>query len=41
MLRVNAVHEDVPFTPETAAAARREIEDVARWLELDLTYVER
>jgi uncharacterized protein YcaQ len=40
LLRVNAVHEDVPFTPATAAAVRRELEDLAQWLALDLTWVE-
>ena len=37
MLRVDAIHEDVPFTKAMTAAVRREIEDLARWLELDLT----
>jgi uncharacterized protein len=34
VLRVNAVHEDVPFPPEVTAAVRAEIEDLARWLGL-------
>ena len=36
MLRVDAVHEDEPFTKTAAAAIRRELKDLARWLELDL-----
>jgi uncharacterized protein len=36
MLRVHAVHEDVPFTKTMAGAVRREIADLARWLDLDL-----
>ena len=36
MLRVDAVHEDEPFDEATSAAVRDEIEDLARWLELDL-----
>ena len=36
VLRVDAIHEDTPFEPATAAAVRAEIEDLARWLELDL-----
>ena len=34
VLRVSAVHEDVPFAPEVAAGVREEIESLARWLEL-------
>jgi uncharacterized protein YcaQ len=37
VLRVDAIHEDVPFTAAMTADVRREIEDLARWLELDLT----
>ena len=37
MLRVDAIHQDVPFTRRMTAAVRREIEDLARWLDLDLT----
>jgi uncharacterized protein len=36
VLTVNALHEDVPFTKAMAAAVQREIEDLARWLQLDL-----
>ncbi|WNV88204.1 DNA glycosylase AlkZ-like family protein [Umezawaea sp. Da 62-37] len=36
VLRVDAVHEDVPFDAATTAAVRDEVEDLARWLELDL-----
>jgi uncharacterized protein len=37
VLRVNAIHRDVPFTTSMAAAVNREIKGVARWLELDPT----
>jgi hypothetical protein len=40
-LRVDAVHEDEPFTPEVRAAVDREIEDLARWLGLDLYRADR
>jgi hypothetical protein len=36
MLRVDAIHEDEPFSKTAAAAVRRELKDLARWLELDL-----
>jgi uncharacterized protein len=36
VLRVAAVHEDVPFSKAMAAAVDREIVDLARWLELEL-----
>jgi uncharacterized protein YcaQ len=36
VLRVDAVHEDVPFAEATTTAVRREIDDLARWLDLDL-----
>jgi len=36
VFRVNAVHEDVPFTQTMTTAVRREIADLARWLDLDL-----
>jgi uncharacterized protein YcaQ len=36
VLRVDAVHEDAPFDKATAAAVTAEIEDLARWLELEL-----
>ena len=35
MLRVNAVHEDVPFTRAMTKAVAREIDDLAAWLGLD------
>ncbi len=38
VLVVNAVHEDVPFTPAVAAAVRAEVEDLARWLRLDVRW---
>ncbi|MBD7918709.1 winged helix DNA-binding domain-containing protein [Cellulomonas sp. Sa3CUA2] len=36
VLRVTAVHQDVPFTGAVTAAVDREIADLAQWLELDL-----
>jgi uncharacterized protein YcaQ len=36
VLRVGAIHEDVPFTRAMTTAIGREITDLARWLELDL-----
>lgn len=36
VLRVTAVHEDEPFTKAMTAAVRREIKDLAKWLELEL-----
>jgi hypothetical protein len=36
MLRVNAIHEDVTFSPATTKAVRREIEGLAAWLGLDV-----
>lgn len=36
VLRVTALHRDVPFTAATAAAVDREVESLAEWLELDL-----
>jgi uncharacterized protein len=36
VLRVDAIHQDVPFTKAMTAAVDREIEDLARWLELNL-----
>jgi len=36
VLRVQAIHEDVPFTKTMTADIRREIKDLAHWLELDL-----
>ena len=35
LLRVDAVHEDVPFSKTMAAAVDGEIADLARWLELN------
>jgi uncharacterized protein YcaQ len=35
VLRVAAIHEDEPFNKTTAAAVRRELMDLARWLELE------
>jgi uncharacterized protein len=36
VLRVDAIHEDEPFSKTAAAAVRRELKDLARWLEIDL-----
>jgi uncharacterized protein len=36
VLRVNAIHQDVPFDENMNAAVEREIVDLADWLELDL-----
>ena len=35
-LVVHAIHEDVPFTDAVRAAVAAEIEDLARWLELEV-----
>ena len=35
VLRVNAIHEDVPFTRPLTAAVRKEIDDLAAWLGLE------
>jgi uncharacterized protein YcaQ len=37
VLRVDAVHQDVPFTGAMTEAIRAETEDLARWLGLDLS----
>jgi len=37
VLRVDAIHQDVPFDATTTAAVVDEIKDLARWLDLDLT----
>ena len=37
VLRVAAVHQDVPFTRTMTADVRREIKDLARWLELEVS----
>jgi uncharacterized protein YcaQ len=37
VLRVDAIHQDAPFDPATTAAVQDEIEDLARWLDLDVT----
>jgi uncharacterized protein len=36
VLRVDAIHEDVPFTKAMTAAVRRELKDLAGWLRVDL-----
>ncbi|MCW2801613.1 MAG: hypothetical protein JWQ70_3085 [Aeromicrobium sp.] len=35
-LVVNAIHEDAPFSPAVADGVRAELEDLARWLDLEL-----
>jgi len=40
VLRVHAIHQDVPFSPATAAAVNEEIGDLARWLGLECRYTE-
>ena len=37
VLRVHAIHQDVPFDAAMTAAVHAEIRDLAHWLELDLT----
>jgi uncharacterized protein len=37
VLRVHAIHQDVPFTADMTVAIDDEIKDLAHWLELDLT----
>jgi len=37
VLRVHAIHADIPFSPAMAAAVDGEIEDLARWLGLSVT----
>jgi uncharacterized protein YcaQ len=37
ILRVNAIHQDLPFDKTMTAAVESEITDLARWLDLDLT----
>ncbi len=40
VLRVDAVHEDQPWSAETRAAVTDEIDDLARWLGLEVMYVD-
>jgi uncharacterized protein len=35
VLRVNAIHEDVPFSRAVSASVQAELEDLAAWLDLD------
>jgi uncharacterized protein YcaQ len=37
VLRVDAIHQDLPFDGTMTAAVEAEIKDLARWLELDFT----
>jgi uncharacterized protein YcaQ len=41
LLRVNAVHQDEPFSPAMTKAVDREVADLARWLRLDLDRADR
>jgi uncharacterized protein YcaQ len=36
VFRVNAIHEDEPFSKTLTAAVHREIRDLAKWLRLEL-----
>jgi uncharacterized protein YcaQ len=36
VLRVNAIHEDVSFSKTMTAGVRREIDDLAAWLGLEV-----
>jgi uncharacterized protein YcaQ len=36
VLTINAIHQDVEFTKTTTTAVQRELDDLARWLELDV-----
>ena len=36
VLRVNAIHEDVPFSSSVAASVGKEIDDLAAWLGLNV-----
>jgi uncharacterized protein len=38
ILRVAAIHQDTAFNKATTAAVRREIKDLAHWLDMDLTF---
>ncbi|MGH3444266.1 MAG: DNA glycosylase AlkZ-like family protein, partial [Nocardioidaceae bacterium] len=40
VLRVTAIHQDVPFTTTMATAVHHEIRDLAGWLDLELTLPE-
>jgi uncharacterized protein YcaQ len=41
VLRVDAVHQDLPFTKAMTTAVDREIADLAKWLDLALSRVDR
>lgn len=41
VLRINAIHEDEPFGEDVADAVRREIDDLARWLGLEVSELGR
>jgi uncharacterized protein YcaQ len=38
LLTVNAIHQDVPFTPAVTAAVHAEIDDLAAWLGLEVRH---
>ena len=40
VLRVDAVHEDEPFSEETRSLVVAEIDDLARWLGLEVMYAD-
>jgi uncharacterized protein len=37
VLRIDVIHQDVPFTKAMTSAVHREIADLARWLDLELS----
>jgi hypothetical protein len=41
VLEVTAIHQDEPFGKAMSAAVDREIEDLARWLDLELELPQR
>jgi uncharacterized protein len=41
VLRVHAIHQDIPFTSTMTTAIGREIQDLAHWLQLDLSLTEQ
>lgn len=34
VLRINAIHEDLPFSPQVRKAVRGEVDELASWLGL-------
>jgi uncharacterized protein len=39
VLRINAIHQDEPFSKAMSAAVDQEIKDLANWLSLDLATI--